>query len=175
MAEHHAAQPRRVETPAVGAQPSGVGLQPLVRLDGKTRDGAREQHLRVERPGFGEIGQQRTVPIDAGAAAGKGVGHPAHARPHGGPGRNERMLVEDQDQDQEVAEPLVTRGRQLQVVRHTEREWIRTGHDIEKEREVTSTACHRSDDGEVRPERQRRRGRQGHARSATSPTVGLCA
>ena len=90
----------------------GAGPQLLVRVDGKTCDGAREQQLRVERRGFGQVGQQRTVPFDAGAAVGERVGDPVHARPHRGSGRNERMLVEDQDP--EVAQPLVACGRQRQ-------------------------------------------------------------
>ena len=113
VAEHHGAQPHGVETLVVRAQSGGVGPQLLVRFDGKTRNGARNQQLHVERRGFGQIGQQWTVPFDAGAAVDERVGHPVHARPHGGPGRNERMLVEDQDP--EVAEPLVAGGRQRQI------------------------------------------------------------
>ena len=171
VAEHHGAQPRRVETLVVRAQSGGAGPQLLVRFDGKTCDGARKQQLRVERRGFGQIGQQRTVPFDAGAAVDERVGHPVHARPHGGPGRNERMLVEDQDP--EFAEPLVARGRQRHVVRHAERQRVRSGHDVEQEREVAGGARHRTDDGEVEVGRQCRRGRRDHTAVRRQPESRL--
>lgn len=79
MAEHHAAQPRRIETLVVCAQSGGAGPQLFVRIDGETCNGARKQQLRVEHRGFGQIGQQRTVPFDAGAAVDKRVGHPVYA------------------------------------------------------------------------------------------------
>ncbi|WP_244203264.1 amidase family protein, partial [Streptomyces rhizosphaericus] len=65
-----------------------------------------------------------------------GVAHEVtlHARPHGGPGRDERMVVEDQDP--EVAESLVAGGRQGHLVCHTERQRVRSGHDVEQERQV---------------------------------------
>jgi hypothetical protein len=111
------------------------------------------------------------VPFDAGAAVDKRVGHPVHARPHGGPGRNERMLVEDQDT--EVAEPLVARRRQRQVVRHTERQRVRTGHYVEQEREVAGSARHRTDNGEVKVDRQCRRVRRDHTAIRRQPECRL--
>ncbi len=171
VAEHHAAQPRRIETLVVCAQSGGAGPQLLVRFDGKTRNEAREQQVRVEHRGFGQIGQQRTVPFDTGAAVDQRVGHPVHARPHSGPGRNERMLLEDQDP--EVAEPFVARGRQRQVVRHTERQRVRSGHDVEQEREVAGSARHRTDDGEVNVGRQGRRGRRDHTAARRQPECRL--
>jgi hypothetical protein len=172
VAEHHGAQSRRAETLVVCAQAGGAGPQLLMGFDGKACDGAREQQLRVERRGFGEIGQQWTVPFDAGAAVDKRVGDSVHARPHAGPARNERMLVEDQDP--EVAEPLVARGRQRHVVRHAERQRVRPGYHVEQEREVAGGARHRPDHGEVQVDRQRRRQRRDIPRVAASPSVGLC-
>lgn len=150
VAAHHAAQPCRVEALVVCAQFGGVGPRLLVPFNRKTRNGARRQQLRVERPGFGQTGQQRSVPFDEGASVDKGVVHPVHTRPHSGPGRNERMLVENQDP--EVAEPLGARGRQRQVVRFAERPRVRS-HDVEQEREVAGSARHRTDDGEVKVDR----------------------
>jgi hypothetical protein len=126
VAEHHAAQPYRVQILVVRAQSGRAGPQLFVRLDGKMGNRARKQKLRIERRGVGQIRQQRTAPLDAGAAVGKCVSHPVHARPHSRPGRNERMLLENQDP--EVADPLVPRGRQRHVVRHAARQRVRSGH-----------------------------------------------
>ena len=52
-------------------------------------DGARKQQLRVERGGFGRIGQQRTVPFDAGAAVDERVGHRCT------PARRSRVEIRD--------------------------------------------------------------------------------
>lgn len=56
VAEHHGAQPCRVEALVVRAQSGDAGPQLIVRVDGKTCDGARNQQLAVDRPGLGQIG-----------------------------------------------------------------------------------------------------------------------
>lgn len=53
-----------------------------------------------------------------------------------------------------VAEPIVARGRQGHVVGLAERQRVRSGHDVEQEREVAGGARHRTDDGEVVVDRQ---------------------
>jgi hypothetical protein len=57
------------------------------------------------------------------------------------------MLLKDQYS--EVAEYLVARGWQRHCVCHTVCQWVGSGHHVEQECEVTGSARHRTDDGEV--------------------------
>ena len=62
--------PRRVEQEHVVIRAADVRLeQLLVRVDGKPCHRAREQQLCVERGGFCQVRQQRTVPCDVGAGS----------------------------------------------------------------------------------------------------------
>ncbi len=63
------------------------------------------------------------MPFDAGAGVGQRARDPVHARPYRGTGRDERVVVEDEDA--EVAEPVVAGGRQGQAVGHAERQRVR--------------------------------------------------
>ncbi|CAM5251448.1 hypothetical protein SXANM310S_00044 [Streptomyces xanthochromogenes] len=74
-----------------------------------------------------------------------------------------------EDQDPEVAEPVVAGGRQRHVVCHAERQRVRPGHDIEQERQVPGRARHRSDHGEVQFRRQGRRGGRHHPAGRREP------
>lgn len=106
-----------------------------------------------------------------GAAVDERVGDSLHAGPYRRPGWDERMFVEDQHP--EVAEPFVARGRQPQLVRHAERQRIRSGHDVEQEGEVAGGARHRTDDGEVEVDRQGRCGRRDHPAAGRQPECRL--
>ncbi len=167
VAGDQAAQPGGVQAPIVRAEFGRTGAQLVDRLDGEAGDHARDQQLCVDQGGFGQVGQQGTVPFDPGAALDQRVGDPVHARPYRGRGRDERVVVEDQDP--EVLEPLTTRGRQRQPMRHTERQRIRPGHDVEQQRQVAGAARHRTDDGEIVLDRQGRRGRRHHAAGRRQP------
>ena len=81
------------------------------------------------------------------------------------------MLLDDQDP--EVAEPIVARGRQSHVVRDAERQRVRSGHHVEQEHEVAGGARHRADNGEVEIDRQGRRGRSDHAAGCRQPECRL--
>ena len=70
-------------------------------------------------------------------------------RPHGGGGRQQRVIVDDEDA--EVLEPFVPRSRQGKTVGDPIARFVGTGGYFQRQIKIRGASCHRPDNRKITP------------------------